>query len=161
MFSLMSLHLILKFRLCFQRLLKHFNRQVIQYCIKGGPVICFLFAKNQLIIESDLEAPNIGKKHVFFTNRVVILVFLLLNRQKMIGDFVSSNDRRMLFEDILNKIFNQNEYRDTFDVSLMIFSLIMMSVPVVRLTFSAILNMNHILLYYIWLFTLHFFHSFL
>jgi len=43
-----------------------FDRYIIEYGLKHRPGVCFLFAENDFIVESDLEAADVGKKDVFF-----------------------------------------------------------------------------------------------
>jgi hypothetical protein len=60
-------------------LIVQFDRKLIENSLKAGPVVCFLFAKNNFAIQCDLKASNVGEKHVFFGQLIVVLVFLLLN----------------------------------------------------------------------------------
>jgi hypothetical protein len=78
----------------------------VKHSFKARPVVGFLFAENELIIDSDFEAANIREKHVFLSNRVIVLVLLLLDGKQKTRNFISSDDRRILLEDFFNKVFH-------------------------------------------------------
>jgi hypothetical protein len=63
---LIGLNLFLCPWLHLKRLIVKLGRKFIEKSLKAGPIVCFLFTKNELIIQSDLKASNVGEKHVFF-----------------------------------------------------------------------------------------------
>lgn len=76
---LVGVSLFLSLRFAFKRLIINFHRNLIKYSLKTGPIVSFLLAKNELIIQGNLKASNVRKEHVFFCHLIVILVFLFLD----------------------------------------------------------------------------------